>query len=122
MIMREILFRGKRIDNGEWVYGDIHKNIDFSIAHIHPTGERVRSFNVIPETIGQYTGLKDGNGRKIFEGDIVIYVDDFCEIVYREDDAMFYAKFDNVLESFGNISGAWLDVIGTIHDEPEDGE
>ena len=92
--MREILFRGKRKDNREWVVGDVHKNEDFSKAHIHPVGERVRSFDVIPETVGQFTGMFDStkweqltkeeqldwlknhtidewNGRMIFEGDIV---------------------------------------------------
>lgn len=121
--MREILFRGKRIDNGEWVYGGVLQYEQYHAICAYSDYHGWHDFiEVLPETVGQYTGLKDENGRKIFEGDIAIYVDDFCEIVYREDDAMFYAKFDNVLESFGDISGAWLDVIGTIHDEPEDGE
>lgn len=67
--MREILFRGKRIDNGEWVYGDLSQ---------HKTGKKfiksgcaIHAFEVIPDTICEYTGLSDKKGTKIFEGDIV---------------------------------------------------
>lgn len=71
--MREILFRGKRTDNGEWVYGDLlHPTEDDKDYYIEDfTQKKNNCHAVIPETIGQYTGVTDMNNKHIFEGDVI---------------------------------------------------
>lgn len=130
--MREILFRGKRVDNGEWVYGDLLTDgIDYITAiRVHNANEFGESavIAVIPKTVGQYTGLPDKNRKRIFEGDIVEFTDKYtrskgrAEIVFEA----FKWKYSGCY--YGGNPIVWLciddrsvefEVIGNNHDNHE---
>lgn len=119
---REILFRGKRKDNGEWFYGNfnIYPNDICEIVAYKMGNSCLESDHckVIPETIGQYTGLTDKNGKKIFEGDIVNieYQDTIVEnAIIEYIGAGFYASTDYDTWELDNYYS--LAVIGTIFDK-----
>ena len=130
--MREILFRGKGTHGhktGKWVYGNYAKDFwgkDRGGFSILPFGGGC--YEVDPETIGQFTGLTDKNGTKIFEGDIVKVQDDvfgspFCngitgKVVY--DEAAFFIEPKDPMETQWLFNEcAVYEVIGNIHDNPE---
>ena len=127
---REKLFRGKRTDNGEWVCGDLLQDVESGICaivsyvnlggNIHDLSESC-IFAVIPETVGQYTGLTDKNGTKIFEGDIVQAFECIYVIMWDSVRAMFYLRdpISRVSADFYNYFGSDLTVIGNIYDNPE---
>lgn len=143
--MREIKFRGKRADNGEWVFGDLLQICEGCIIYFGSKTESqtpdipnsspvaVELFNdeiavVIPDTIGQFAGLTDCNGKEIYEGDIVAYCGKIKHIVEFKHGMFGYTLMDGWFVGYGgnsNFSFNPLDkskkheVIGNIHDNPE---
>ena len=130
--MREILFRGKRIDKGKWVYGSlIQRNIwghIFPVIRAEDNGfDNYKEWEVIPETIGQYTGFDDKNGVKVFDGDVVECTStwDKANMVVIFEDGEYRMvlcdKYKNYTSGGGYYSIGCFDkkVIGNIHDNPE---
>lgn len=130
--MREILFRGKRVDNGEWVYGMPCATEKSGIYAIQTLQGGI--FDVNPKTVGQYTGLTDKNGKKIFEGDYVIHkIDEGTEdeitcIEYVGFMDGSFGFFDHIVgesptkDTFTPFEYCILEnttFCGNIHDNPE---
>ena len=130
MAIREVIFRGKRTDNGKWKCGDLLSPNEFNaiphivyIDYLNEYGDIGEiSTPVIPETVGQYTGLTDKNGVKIFEGDIVTGYFNHEKIVgyiFYGGNAQFFIQRDGIYGIGLDNSDCWLEVIGNIHDDPE---
>lgn len=126
--MREILFRGKRLDNGKWVEGAFcPKSCDDPFGpmvdkpSIIKLGEPCDGFwyDVDPATVGQYTGLTDMQDVKIFEGDIVQFGGEYGKIEYSESEAMFQVVFDDWLTDFDHLRGTEVEVVGNVNDNTE---
>ena len=127
--MREIEFRGKKGNSKEWLYGDLsyggpennHKK--FASINIWEDGLKT-GYVVKQETIGQYTGLKDKNGKKIYDGDIVkVFISGrwwIAKVIYEYSGFTIDVTNNKELE-FGRrgIIERFTEVIGNIYDNPE---
>lgn len=119
--MREILFRGKRVDNGEWVEGYLFKCWDEVYILWGMTNGSPNMIKVIPETVGQWTGLTDKSGKKIFEGDVVD-----CTFCYDIGQYPRYSTKRRLVQykiggfaPFNNCTNDPVYIVGNIHDNPE---
>ena len=137
-MMREILFRGKSVNTGEWVEGSLivltyqpaddapfqHYEIEDTTIGISPNDFMSGIYTTVdPATVGQYTGLTDKNGKKIYEGDIVKYGDTINKVVFEQRNGTAYfgvVMDDTETWHFGYLTNAeGMEVIGNIHDNPE---
>lgn len=136
--MREILFRGKRVDNGEWIEGNLYESKMSGCYILIPQvkvrqkdgaviGDTFTVHEVAHETVGQFTGLYDKNGKRIFDGDILSERPDCNKEAYigyvewDDKEALWRFRFPDNLEYFaalGTYSTSYK-VIGNIHDNPE---
>lgn len=140
--MREILFRGKPKNKADYeflkkmykdnckdgfIYGSLvisHGKYYICIMALCQINSLVDNgnttmFEVIPETVGEYTGLKDKNGERIFEGDIVLLKNDEEPYQVAFDECCFQAYSHNVCYVMDNFYDHDIEVIGNIHDNPE---
>ncbi len=148
--MRQIIFRGKRVDKNEFVFGDLIHGVGskhgrmyiLPVTHTYPQGcNNLDGWEVMPETVGQFTGLTDKNGREIYEGDIVsafsninkisdphlstsdpTYSNKYVEFI-RGVFSLSSLEFPNggcgVLDHYVGAMSKDLEIIGNIHDNPE---
>ena len=125
--MKEIKFRGKRLDNGEWIEGDLLRMNGHWFIFPDPAPEGIDKYAVDPSTVGQYTGVKGkDDGKEIYEGDIVDME------VFGEEDIYFHCPvliifIDGAFHIAEDEESVWApicnicisEVIGNIHDNPE---
>lgn len=129
--MREILFRGKRVDDWEWIEGGYVKYNRKHYIISSPNGVIVDWIEVDPATVGQYTGLKDKNGKRIFEGDICRFKEwnkgKMCwvgEVLYEHQQFIISGGANEECElpfvlQLSRFIPECIEVIGNVHDNPE---
>lgn len=116
--MREILFKAKRISDGKWIEGSLIVYPDQTTGIVYDIGdiEGMRKEVVRPETVCQYTGLTDKDGKKIFEGDILNENGEHFTVVYDSNWAKFKLQYLHAIQYPEWNRGVLMEVVGSIHD------
>lgn len=123
--MREILFRGKQLYDGVWVYGSLLAFPDGEtyIAQKTEFDFELRKIQVDPATVGQYTGVTDRNGKKIFEGDIISengQRNAFFEVWWSEGNCGFVAGCGvHIRPHMNQATIAAYEIVGNVYDNPD---
>ena len=122
MKTENIKFRGKFKKTGEWLYGDLIRNVEGAFAIVPPyeisMNNYYRNYVVDKETIGQFTGLCDESGKAVYEGDLLRgYDNNVIEVVWS--DACFCGCISNTIVSLRILDVEDRDVIGNIYDNKE---
>lgn len=128
--MRTIKFRGKRIDTLEWVYGWYAKglfNLTNEVVEIDTIITRIGGYEVLPESVGQWTGKFDINGIEIYKGDIVNsghlksdeWIPSIAVIEWDDGFAMFYQSLKGVNNGLTQLMDVPCEIIGNVTDNPE---
>ncbi|MEN0946747.1 YopX family protein [Listeria monocytogenes] len=120
--MRDIEFRGQNI-NGHWAHGNlaiIKEKLDRAEigAYISNSAGAPFAYQIRPETIGQYTGLKDKNGKKIFEGDVGWDEHNECYGVVKFEEGKFLYVWENIAEDLQEVADG-IEICGNIHENPD---
>lgn len=121
--MREILFRGKF--GNEWKYGFLSIEPQGLVIKEQYKNNTSNVWHIDADTVGQYTGMTDKNGTKIFEGDIVNFSNrpdngDYGAVQYDADETEFGIVYDSIYEGLGrHYHSKDIEVIGNIYDNPE---
>lgn len=118
--MRRILFRGKNLF-GKWIEGDLIQYIIYGKMHIARNSWGAGGQEVVPETVGQYTGVTDENGNKIFEGDIVWdnYEEERGIVQWDNDTVRFIITCSTFTVDFDSVCGEELEIVGNVYDNAE---
>lgn len=122
--MREILFKAKRTDNGEWVQGYLFKIWDEAYILWGMINDVPDMIEVDPETLCQYTGLTDKNGKKIWENDIVDAYEEYTaevskNVVKFKDGCFKLFEKDNLIIHLDGYNESELEAVGNVFDTPE---